>query len=247
MDTKKLLKNIAIFILSSLFFIVAPIAINLYILKDFSIENALTDVSSASAKNLVNSQLDSMCKNQTMVSFGDCKTMLLKQMCLSTQGCSTEKITDVDAFVDAYVAPGMVAQAMNLTVAESGIRVRDIQPMISDYLNIASIITITLILLLLLLIRNAREAMKIFGTNLFWVGISLVFAGFFLSEIFPSVVFDTMQKAGIDENTILAIYQPVSVVLKPVINSEYQFGIIISLAGSLMALFAHFFMKQQRN
>ncbi len=247
MDAKNVAKKIAILILSLLFFTIAPIAINLYILKDFSVENALTDLSSAATKNLVGSQLDSGCKNQTVVSFSDCKSMLLKQMCLSVEGCSPEKAADVDSFVDTYLAPKFASQALNVTIADSGIRVSDIKPMMNELLNITSIIAITLLLLLLLIIRDAREAMKIFGANLFWIGVSLVFAGFFLSEIFPAMFLDMTQKTGLDENTISAVYEPVSNILKPIINSEYQIGIMITLLGALMALFSHFFMKPQRN
>lgn len=247
MDAKKLSKKIAIFILSFLFFIIAPIAINLYILKDFSVENTLMDLSSAMTKNLVENQLGASCRNQAILSFSDCKSMLLKQMCMNVEGCSLEKTTDVDSFVDTYLAPKFVSQALNATIPGSGTKVGDIKPMMNDLFNITSIITITLILLLLLLIRNAREAMKIFGMNLFWIGISLVFVGFFLSEIFPSMLFDMTQKTGLDEATVIAVFEPVSNILKPIINSEYQIGIMITLLGALMALFSHFFMKQQRN
>ncbi len=247
MDAKNVAKKIAILILSLLFFTIAPIAINLYILKDFSVENTLTDLSSAATKDIIGNQLDSNCKNQTMVSFNDCKSMLLRQMCLSVEGCSPEKAADVDAFVDIYLAPKFVSQALNVTITDSGVKVSDIKPMMNDLLNITSVITITLLLLLLLIIRDAREAMKIFGANFFWIGASLVFFGFFLSEIFPAMLFDMTQKTGLDENTISAVYEPVSKTLKPIINSEYQIGIMIALLGALMALFSQFFMKPQRN
>ncbi|MFH0890071.1 MAG: hypothetical protein V1836_02915 [Candidatus Aenigmatarchaeota archaeon] len=246
MASKELPKKIIITILSILFLVSAPIAVNAFILQNIGAKNVVGGMVGSIASGAFDKALQDACGKQTAMAYGDCEKLVLGSAC--TQYADADSCVNVgskgkDYFVQNILLPSTLPLVYNYTIPSINMKVSELDAAISNVFVASFALTMVAVILMLMLVADPKGILKLLGVNIFWVGLSMALLVFGTNAILPSLL--NQQVSGIDAATMQMVANAIGAGIKPFMDAEMTIGVVLIVLGLASIASSYVFFKSK--
>ncbi len=246
-SSKEIPKKLILAVLSAIFLIAAPIAINTFIIGQLGVRNTISSILEGIASETLSSNLQYACGKQAALAYADCESLALAQVCpqyADEKSCENAGGRGREYFVKNVLLPNALPKVYDYTIPGAGIKVGELDAVVKNAMLVSLAFTIIAVILMIMLIGTPEGILKVLGANIFWTGFPMFLFAYGANGIMPSMLSGGLKE--LDPETTKLVIGNLKAGLKPFIDADMQIGIVLAVIGITMLAARHILFREKK-
>ncbi len=247
MSSKEIPKKLILAVLSAIFLLAAPIAINTFIIGQMGVRNTISGMLEGIAGETFSRTLQDACGKQAAITYAECESLALTQVCpqyADEKSCENVGGRGKDYFVKNILLPGALPKVYDYTIPGAGVKVGELDTAVNNVMLISLAFTVIAAILMVMLIGTSEGVLKVLGVNVLWTGLPMLILAYAANGLMPSALSGSLKE--LDPETTKMVISNLNTSLKPFIDADMQIGIIITAIGITMLATQHILFREKK-